>query len=126
MRVDDWSMPTYVERPFCRVPRVPQRPLGGAKERGASQASIALMRLSSHLKWRGLRGWWVWLVLGQTGLLESVCISDVFVVWCVVCVACAESFVSEDEWTAAYIKEFGAPPPEAPMIDDETPRPGET
>jgi len=37
--------------------------------------------------------------------------------------ATVESFVSEDEWTAAYIKEFGAPPPEAPMIDDETPRP---
>jgi hypothetical protein len=38
--------------------------------------------------------------------------------------AVAESFVSEDEWTKAYIKEFGAPPPEVPLIDDETPRPG--
>ena len=32
--------------------------------------------------------------------------------------------MSEDEWTQAYIKEFGAPPPEVPLIDDETPRPG--
>lgn len=37
--------------------------------------------------------------------------------------ATVESFVSEDEWTQAYIKEFGAPPPEVPLIDDETPRP---
>jgi hypothetical protein len=37
--------------------------------------------------------------------------------------ATVESFVSEDEWTQAYIKEFGAPPPEVPLVDDETPRP---
>ena len=37
--------------------------------------------------------------------------------------ATPESFVPEDEWTAAYIKEFGAPPPEVPLVDDETPRP---